>query len=242
MAWTFRPPLWAVLGTAAGCALTLYLGVWQLHRGVAKQALDRQYAAALQQPPVPLDVAAAAGSSLVAVPVMVTGQYLADRQLLLDDQPHGDTFGYHAWTPLRLADGRLLIVDRGWLPRGGDSQVLPALPAPSGALSLHGLWRSLPEPGVRLGGSGCEPAHPPANWPRTVLYPTAADLRCFYGQPVLDGELLLAPDAADGFLRDWQPGTQGFPPARHYGYAAQWFAFCLTLLALFLKLNLKRSP
>ena len=52
--------------------------------------------------------------------------------------------------------------------------------------------------------------------------------------------LLLAPEASDGYLRDWSQDDRRFPPQRHYGYAAQWFAFAATLLAIFLKLNLKR--
>lgn len=239
---SFRPPLWAVLGTIAGCALTAYLGLWQLHRGQAKQALDRQYAAAALQPPLPLNSAAAPPATLAAVRVSVDGRYLADRQLLLDDQVRGETPGYDVWTPLRLADGRLLIVNRGWIPPGASRSELPPLPAPAGTVSLNGLWRSLPEPGIRL-GPACDPAQAPApQWPRTVLYPNVADLACLYGEPVLAGELLLAPEADGGFVREWKVSSNGFPPARHYAYAAQWFAFALTLLALFLKLNLKRKP
>lgn len=241
MAWSFRPSAWSVLGTVAGCALTIHLGVWQLRRGHEKEALDRQYAAAALQPPVDLGRSVPA-AGIAAIGASAQGEYLAQRQLLLDDQVHDGTAGYEVWTPLRLQDGRLLIVNRGWIPSGPDRRQLPDPPAPAGEQQLRGLWRALPEPGLRLGGA-CAPAHPPAQWPRTVLYPTAADLACFYGEPVLSGELLLAPEAAGGYLREWRVSDTGFPPARHYAYAAQWFAFALTLLALFLKLNLKRrSP
>jgi len=245
MRWSFRPKLWPVLGTLAGCALTVYLGVWQIHRGAEKQALEGQYAAAALQAPVELQAATAPPPDLAAVAVTLHGEYLAERQLLLDDQVQNDIPGYAVWTPLRLAGGGLVIVNRGWVPHGPDRRTLPPLPAAAGEVSLHGLWRSLPEPGIRLGGSGCAPGQVPELWPRLVLYPTAADLRCFYGEPVLAGEVLLAPDVLDlpgGFLRDWRINPPGFPPVRHYAYAAQWFAFALTLLVLFLKLNLKRIP
>lgn len=242
MSWSFRPSAWAVLATAAGCALTVYLGVWQLHRGQQKQALEQQYAAAAQQPPVALQAGAAPPAGLAAVAASARGTYQAERQLLLDDQVQDGVPGYDVWTPLRLADGGLLIVNRGWLPQGPNRRALPPLPAPGGTVSVHGLWRSLPEPGLRLGGSGCQLGHPPADWPRIVLYPTAADLACFYGEPVLAGELLLDPAAPDGFARHWRVNDVGFPPSRHYAYAAQWFAFALTLLVLFLKFNLKRKP
>jgi cytochrome oxidase assembly protein ShyY1 len=242
MRWSFRPSKWSVIGAVAGCIVTVYLGIWQIHRGDAKQALDRQYAAAAQQPPVELQAATAPLANLAATAVTVHGEYLAERQLLLDDQAQNGMAGYDVWTPLRLAGGGLVIINRGWVPHGASRQILPPLPAPAGAVSLHGLWRSLPEPGVRLGGSGCVPGHVPADWPRLVLYPTAADLACFYGEPVMAGEVLLAADEPAGYVRDWQVSTQGLPPMRHYAYAAQWFAFALTLLVLFIKLNLKRKP
>jgi cytochrome oxidase assembly protein ShyY1 len=242
MRWSFRPSLWPTLGTLAGCALTLYLGVWQLHRAAEKKALDRQYAGAALLPPVELQAGAAPPAGLAAVAVTLHGSYVADRQLLLDDQVQNEQAGYEVWTPLRLAGGGLVMVNRGWVPHSADRRVLPALPAPSGELALRGLWRSLPEPGVRLGGSGCTPGQAPAEWPRLVLYPTAADLQCFYGEPLMAGEVLLAPDVPGGYGRDWRISPPGFPPARHYAYAAQWFAFALTLLVLFLKLNLKRKP
>lgn len=241
MAWSFRPSWWAILGTLCGCALTVHLGLWQIGRAAQKKALDQQYAAAAQQAPVELKSGAVPLPDLAASAVTVRGEYLGQRQLLLDDQVQADMPGYDVWTPLRLADGGLVIVNRGWVPHGPDRHTLPALPVPAGPVSVHGLWRSLPRPGIRL-GAGCTPGQTLPEWPRIVLYPTAADLRCFYGEPVMAGEVLLAADAPDGFLRDWRLGTQGFPPARHYAYAAQWFAFALTLLVLFIKLNLKRQP
>ncbi|MFI4979482.1 MAG: SURF1 family protein [Nevskiales bacterium] len=242
MSWSFRPALWSIAGTVAGCALTVHLGIWQLNRGAEKKALDAQYAAAAQLPPVELKAATAAPAHLAATAVTAHGTWLAERQLLLDDQVHADMPGYNVWTPLRLGSGGVVIVNRGWVPHGPNRHSLPPLPVPEGEVSVQGLWRSLPEPGIRLGDSGCTPDKVSAEWPRLVLYPTAKDLDCFYGEPVMAGEILLAPDAPDGYVREWRVSSEGFPPARHYAYAAQWFAFALTLLVIFIKLNLKRKP
>ena len=241
MSWSFRPSAASVLVVAAGCALTAWLGIWQIHRGQQKQALEQQYAAAARQPPVALKAGAVPPAGLAAVAVSATGRYDAGRQLLLDDQVQDGVPGYDVWTPLRLDGGGLLIVNRGWLPQGPSRRELPLLPAPDGEVSVQGLWRSLPVPGLRLGPS-CVPGQAPAAWPQIALYPTAADLACYYGEPVPAGELLLAPQAPGGFARQWRINDIGFPPSRHFGYAAQWFALGLTLLALFIKFNLKRKP
>ena len=173
---------------------------------------------------------------MIAVAATADGAYV-DRQLLLDNQVHGQTPGYQVLTPLRLAGGGLVIVNRGWLPQNPDRRVLPPLPLPGESMKVRGLWRALPQPALRLKTDNCAAA---ASWPRVVEYPTPQDLTCIYGEPVAPGMLLLNPDAPDGYVREWTQAGTSFPPGRNYGYAAQWFAFAATLFVLFVKLNLKR--
>ncbi|GAC1623918.1 MAG: hypothetical protein NVS9B10_09320 [Nevskia sp.] len=237
--WHFRPPLWAVCGVIAGCALTCWLGVWQLHRGHAREALDAQYRQATQVAAIRLNARTAALPDAQAVAAEAEGVYV-DQQLLLDNQVRERIPGYQVLTPLRLADGGLVLVNRGWLPQNPDRRVLPALPLPSGALRASGLWRALPQPALRLQTQNCAAAAT-ATWPRIVEYPTPDDLACLYpGRVVAPGMLLLAPEAGAGFVREWTQADVRFPPSRHYAYAAQWFAFAATLLVIFFKLNLRR--
>lgn len=238
--WQLRPPWWAMLGTALGCAVTVHLGFWQWHRGEAREALDAQYAQAVATGPIPLRVDTAVADGADAIQVTASGRYDAGRQLLLDNQSHDRTPGYHVLTPIRLASGGIALVNRGWVPQHPDRRVLPALPLADADTTVTGLWRSLPQPALRLAIDNCPAAA--AGWPRIVGYPTADDLRCLYGPETAGGVLLLDPAAPEGFLRDWSQDDRRFPPQRHYGYAAQWFAFAATLLAIFLKLNLKRRP
>lgn len=237
-AWTFRPPAWAVIGTAVGVAVTAWLGTWQLRRGHAREALDAQYASAREAEPVELDRSTATRPNAQAIAARATGRYGAE-QLLLDNQVNAQLPGYQVLTPLELADGALVLVNRGWVPQNPDRRVLPQAAIPEGIVNVRGLWRALPQPALRLETANCSGA----GWPRVVEYPTTADLACLYpGRAVAPGMLLLSPDADHGFVRNWSQADVRFPPSRHYGYAAQWFAFGATLLVIFLKLNLKRRP
>lgn len=195
---------------AGGCAL----GAWQIARGHARAAYLEAIAA--------------------QAPQQVRGVYLADRQLLLDGMAHDGNPGYHVWTPLKLASGELMMVDRGWLPaaQGSRNAAIGTPSAPAGEVEVFGRWRPLPRPAIRLAAPSPDcPAH---EFPRLVQYPAAAELRCLLGADVRDGVMQLDPAASGGFVRQWNEA--GFPPARHYAYAAQWFGLALVAAVMGVRL------
>lgn len=231
----FQPAAWAVIVVALLSAAMIALGIWQLRRGFAKQALLDRYAQAEQQAPRRLDAGTVAQPARIER-AAVRGRFDADRQLLLDNQGHDGQPGYHVWTPLVQDDGSTVLVDRGWIART-PAPTAAALAVSDESRELRGFWRTLPEPGLRLQADNCA-ARP---WPRVVQYPTFEDLRCLYGSAVAPGLLLMEPEAADGYVREWQMAPE-LQPAKHYGYAAQWFAFTATLLAIFVKLSFRVPP
>ncbi|NGY05077.1 SURF1 family protein [Solimonas terrae] len=228
----FRPAWWAVIVVALLSALMIGLGVWQLQRGFAKQALLDRYQQASVQDAVPITAGHVARENEIER-AYVRGRFDTARQLLLDNQSHDGVPGYHVWTPLVQDDGSTVIVDRGWISH--DTAQLPdVLAAPDARVEIHGFWRTPPVPGMRLKTDNCA-ALP---WPRTVEYPTLADLQCVYGQFVAPGILLMDPAESDGYVRDWQTAPE-LNPTKHYGYAGQWFAFTLTLLVIFIKMSFR---
>ncbi|SEP91396.1 Cytochrome oxidase assembly protein ShyY1 [Solimonas aquatica] len=230
----FRPPWWATLLVLLLSALMIRLGVWQLQRGQAKQALRATYAQALAAAPQSLPPNAQASRQRIER-VRVRGRFDAGAQLLLDNQGHEGRPGYHVWTPLHRAQD-IVMVDRGWIAREQRDAALAAA-VPEGELELSAYWRSLPVPGMRLATDNCAQSKAAS---RLVQYPTITDLRCLYGPTLADGLLLMDAAAPAGFVRDWQT-TPELDPAKHWGYAFQWFAFTLTLWFLYLRLNWRRA-
>ncbi|MCC2656644.1 MAG: hypothetical protein K0Q76_1752 [Panacagrimonas sp.] len=231
-----RPPLWAIGTTVALTALFVSLGSWQLRRAQEKEALQAAFDGAadlpalgigVDTPPPPDERSTRRGAA--------RGAFDPEHQILLDNQPREHVPGYHVWTPLRLADGAWLIVDRGWVAADPDRRRLPGIAVGAEPREVSGFWRPLPRPGLRLATDPCAVS----GFPRVASYPTREQLACILNGPVADGVLLLDARASDGYVREWTLPNP-VPPARHYAYAAQWFAFAATLLFLFFKFGFRR--
>jgi cytochrome oxidase assembly protein ShyY1 len=71
---------------------------------------------------------------------------------------------------------------------------------------------------------------PSTDWPRTAVSPRSEDIAAVLGRDVQPFVVLLDPEDPHGFLRHWVPEEMG--PAKHFGYAFQWFAMGIVLAGL----------
>ena len=222
--------------TLLGVALFILLGRWQWHRAGEAEALQRAFAAGGTRLALP------AGST-AALPrysdVQVRGSYDSEHQFLLDNMSHAGEPGYEVLTPLRLTDGRILIVNRGWIPLTQSRRQLPDVSVqPTSGSQTSGRLDNLPRPGIALGHA---PPAADAAWPKLTSFPTMSDLSAALGQPLESRVLLLDVRAPGGYVRDWQP--PGMTPAQHLSYAFQWWLFAAVALVLYGALNRRRrSP
>ncbi|WP_375384466.1 SURF1 family protein [uncultured Microbacterium sp.] len=118
---------------AIACA---FLSNWQFSRNAERSEQLTLIAANYDREPVSLDTAIPSGATLNPLdewlPVVLTGRYLSDEQLLARNRPHSGTAAFEVLVPFQADDGRVLLVDRGWVPPGNhqpDPDVIPAAPA-----------------------------------------------------------------------------------------------------------------
>jgi cytochrome oxidase assembly protein ShyY1 len=64
------------------------------------------------------------------VPVELHGRYLTDDQLLVRNRPYNGASGFEVLVPFLLDDGRIFVVDRGWVAVGSSVEAPDAVPAP----------------------------------------------------------------------------------------------------------------
>ena len=234
----FRPGWPATLAVLLLLPVLLSLGFWQLNRAWQKAELQAAFAEQSRQAPVSLDHLNPADSSHYYRQVTATGRYDDSRQLLLDNQLREGRPGYQVLTPLRLADGEAILVNRGWVPLGESRQVLPDIAVTAEPVTVNGRIAQPANPGIRLG----EPGGADRNWPRVIQYVDYSPLSTILGYPLKPAIILLDPQADQGYWRDWQPNFGGFGPERHQGYAVQWFALSAALVILYIAASIRREP
>ncbi|MDQ1206896.1 cytochrome oxidase assembly protein ShyY1 [Microbacterium sp. SORGH_AS 862] len=213
----------AYVGVAIAFAIAcVFLSNWQFARNDERAAqlalVERNYDAAA----VPLDELLP-GDQLDPEsewhPVVVTGEYVPEQQVVVRNRPHGGTSAFEVLTPLRASDGRVLIVDRGWIPpaESGDGPALIPAP-PSGTVSVVVRLRA-PEALPNSGRTAPAGQVPTINLPLVAETTGSATLTSAYGvlvsedPPVSDMPYALAAPSED--------------PGPHLSYAIQWILFAV---------------
>ena len=135
-------PKWIVLHVVvlALVVTMINLALWQLRRLDERKSFNREVSSHLAIAPAPLDAVLQSGTEPASVEwrrVTATGTYEAGSQVLIRDRSLNGEAGFNVVAPLRLADGRFVAVERGWVP--GETTTPPA--APTGTVTLSGRLR-----------------------------------------------------------------------------------------------------
>lgn len=139
MPFQFRPRLVPTLAAAATIALTLHLAQWQRGREQEKLELQALLDARSKLPPHKLQIGDNDGDTLRYRRVLMTGEYVAAKQIYLDNKDFNGKVGYHVLTPFRLAGANVhVMVNRGWVARGGDYPNPPVAVPPAGLTEVEG--------------------------------------------------------------------------------------------------------
>jgi cytochrome oxidase assembly protein ShyY1 len=145
---------WIGLGLlmTLAAAVMVGLGFWQLARYNYRTGINNRIDAATAAAPVPLSrilmaptpqrpgvVGPDAPSDAAWTRVQITGTYDPAHEVYARARTVNDQMGYEIVTPLVLADGTAVLVDRGWIPTAADGQSPTPVPvAPTGTVTVRG--------------------------------------------------------------------------------------------------------
>jgi len=216
-----------------GVAVLVALGTWQVERKAWKEGLIAAIEERLAAAPVPLPARPQWASLDPAKDefrrVVFAATFLHDREALVYTtgsslRPDVAGVGYWVFTPARLGDGSLVMVDRGFVPEGRRD---PATRTEGqvGATEVVGVLRWPEPPGLFT----------PAGDPKANLW--------FSRDPTAIAAAKSVDPVAPFYVEQEgpvPPGGQPRPgklkaslPNNHLGYAITWYGLAVVLVAVF---------
>ncbi|MCZ9348171.1 SURF1 family protein [Streptomyces sp. TRM76130] len=202
------------------------LGIWQLHRYEQRTARNDLVAEALDADPVPVERLTSPGQEITTAEryrsVTATGRFDTDAEVVVRRRTNADDeIGYHVLTPFVLDDGKVLLVDRGWIPADGPSQTdFPEIPAPpAGEVTVTG--RMMPDETTEASGIKDLEGLPD----RQVMLINSEQQAERLDAPVLGGYVVLTAPEPEGGSPELigEPGDED--AALNFAYAIQWWLF-----------------
>lgn len=208
------------------------LGIWQLQRAEEKAAMAQAFETQQRMPPAPLSsLNGSTPRELAYRPARVEGEFDREAYFLLDNRIRNRRFGYEVLHVMHTGAGTAALVNRGWVAGDASRQVLPDIGPVPGKASLTGHVYVAPgkpyllAPQVLSGG-----------WPKRIQ---AVEMELL-GSTVKDSlqvDLFPYPIRMDAN----QPGALDIAwqfinvsPAKHTGYAVQWFSMAAVLALIYL--------
>ena len=220
----FRPGVAMTVFVIVFLPLTIGLGFWQLSRASWKAQLLQHYQTLLNRSPISLSRHCCEPFTQVEV----SGQPLAEDLYFVDNRTFQGQAGYEVVLPVKMnfGDFNYAWVSLGWIAGSADRSRLPEVEHLPNTLNWQGTVRQvawqLTDSNTRLTSS-------------YHLQLPGIDTQTIFPQLIQLNE-----DQPYSLTHIWQPSY--ISPARHLGYAVQWFLLALALVIMYLKLGFKHHP
>lgn len=211
-----------------GVTLLCSLGYWQLSRGHQKQQLLSQWEQSGQSTTLYEHDLTEPHSQMRYAPVKLTGHFMNEHTILLDNKTNNGRPGYHVITPLALKNNKIVLIDRGWVPLERSRQILPSIPAILGEVTIEGyLDFAYRNPFIHQAIENDE-----ITWPLRVQELDWSQMASLLNKTIFPMLVKFKYPSAYSFEIPPAKG-EWLSPQRHYGYACQWFLLAFTLASLY---------
>ena len=201
----------------------IFLSRWQFDRNEQRSSANELIAQNYDAQPVALADALGADGSFEPAnewqQVSLQGRYLPEHQLAARNRPLGGSVAVEVLVPFQLDDGTVIVIDRGWVEPGENSEPSAIPEPPAGEVTVIARIK----PGEQLPRSGRTEA--PEGQVPSINLPLISDLT---GLDIVTG--------AYGLMASETPAAETTPhaldrpeqdPGPHLSYAIQWILFAV---------------
>tara|TARA_B100001989_G_C24405783_1_gene396516 strand:- start:68 stop:805 length:738 start_codon:yes stop_codon:yes gene_type:complete len=223
----FRPFFWLTLTTLPTLAVLIGLGTWQLQRLQWKNNLIELFEARISAPEITVPDTNVILDDVRYRRLDIEGKFFHKKEIFLTGRTYEGNAGFHVVTPLELEDGRIILINRGWVSedyRNPQKRLFSLHPE---KVDVDAILRQPRKKGFFV------PDNEPQNGFWFTLVPSEINehlglgpraISSFYADAVRTSEVLTLPIGAKTKLNLRNA---------HLGYAITWYGIALALLGVY---------
>ena len=224
----FRPFLWLTIVTLPALLVLVGLGSWQLQRLQWKNDLISSFEARSAADAIAIPVANDELEDLEFRSLALDGVFQHDMEIFLTGRTYEGNAGFHVVTPLLLEDGRIILVNRGWVSEDYRDPAKRAFSQIDGKISVSGILR---RPGVK---GYFVPENEPENDFWFTLVPSQINRHLGLGDTAIDQFYADALRTSDVVTLPIAAKTELNLRNAHLSYAMTWYGIALALIGVYL--------
>ena len=224
----FRPFLWLTIVSLPALLVLVGLGSWQLQRLQWKNDLIASFELRAAAAPIAVPAADSGLDDVEFRRLALVGTFQHDKEVFLTGRTYEGNAGFHIVTPFTLDDGRMILVNRGWVSESYRDPAKRSFTLVEGETQLEAIIRFPNKKGYFV------PENDPENgfWFTLVPAQIVSHLQ-------LDGQAETAIYAAalrtsDEIRLPIGARTETNLRNSHLGYAITWYGIACALIGVYL--------
>jgi len=222
-----RPLFWPTAVALPALLVLLWLGTWQVQRLEWKNQLIANFESRATAAPIDLPTAPLA-PELEFRRLALTGSFDHSQEVFMTGRTYEGNAGFHIVTPFTLTDGRVVLVNRGWVSESYRDQTKRPFTLTEGEITIPAILRLPGKKGYFV------PENEPENGFWFTLVPSQIVTHLgldgvaeseFYAATVRTSDKIELPIAAR---------TKTNLRNSHLGYAITWYGIACALIGVYL--------
>ena len=223
----FRPLFWPTFVALPVLLVLLWLGTWQLQRLEWKNQLIEDFESRATSAPIDLPVGAV-GPEMEFRRLELTGSFDHTREVFMTGRTYEGNAGFHIITPFTLNDGRIILVNRGWVSESYREQEKREFTLVEGEVTVPAILRFPGKKGYFV------PENEPENGFWFTVVPSQIVAHLGLGERAETGIYAATVRTSDTIELPIAARTETNLRNSHLGYAITWYGIACALIGVYL--------
>ena len=223
----FRPLFWPTFVALPALLVLLWLGTWQLQRLEWKNQLIEDFESRATSAPIDLPVGAV-GPEMEFRRLELTGSFDHVREVFMTGRTYEGNAGFHIITPFTLNDGRIILVNRGWVSESYREQEKREFTLVEGEVTVPAILRFPGKKGYFV------PENEPENGFWFTVVPSQIVAHLGLGERAETGIYAATVRTSDTIELPIAARTETNLRNSHLGYAITWYGIACALIGVYL--------